>query len=604
MASVLTRGRFDREQCNSSIHLRGVLQKPARRRGSAEDVCPRKLRALKQVCKLSPIQVSVVFRHSYLRGFGEHMRFFNLTIAASVTLFASAFAQLPVNLTPTTTVTKELRINTSASGTYSNPSVGTTLGNVSKLPLRQLLPGFSGKIYASVVLFWGSSKHINVGYSAIDPAQVDRQIKDIISRGMDGAILDWYGAGSWQEQAAEVWAQEVLKYPGFEFAIQEDQNSHTLKACKTSSCAQTALINDLNFIASHYYGNSRYIYVNGRPLLPTFDVDWYYPDPSATLMPPNAIPVDWKTVRSSISGNPLIIDRTLFALTEPAIMSDGAFSWIGRNKLDPFDEFLSYISDFDNAALANPGRLAIGSVYKGFNDSAASWTQHRILDQHCGKLWLDTFTTNVQTLGNQINQLDALQVVTWNDYEEATNLETGVDNCLSVTAALNTTNLNWSISPNTTDSNASLSMFIVYVSKDGKNLAQMQALPTTARTLDLTQYALPAGNYKLFVKARGQPSIFNHLSGAVSFPIYSTLKVTSPSSNQLVTSPVAFSATASSSAGTSSIVLSIDGKAVLTAQGSALSTSKSLTPGVHSYLYTVLDKQSRSTKEGGSITVR
>jgi hypothetical protein len=532
------------------------------------------------------------------------MRRTYLVIAASACLLAPVFAQIPVNLTPTTSVAQETQNNTSAPGTYSDPSVGTTIGNVSKLPLRQLLPGFNGKIYASVVLFWGSSKHINVGYSAVDPAQVDRQIQDIISRGMDGAILDWYGAGSWQEQAAEVWRQEVLKFPGFEFAIQEDQNSHTLKACSTSACAQKALIGDLNFIASHYFSSSRYIHVNGRPLLPTFDVDWYYPDPSATLAAANAIPVDWTTVRASIAGNPLIIERTSFGLTEPAIMSDGAFNWIGRNKLDPYDEFLGYITGFDTTALSTPGRIAIGSVYKGFNDSAASWTQHRILDEHCGKLWLDTFATSVQALGNQINQLDAFQVTTWNDYEEATNLETGVENCLSVSAAVNGTRLKWAISPNTADSSATLSMFVVYISKDGKNLAQMQVLPTRARALDLTQYALPAGNYKLLVKARGQPSIHNHLSGAVPFPVYSTLKVASPSSNQVVTDPVLFSATATSGAGVSSIVLSIDGSAAYTAHGGSLSASLNLSAGRHKYLYTVWDNKGLATKEGGSITVK
>ena len=100
------------------------------------------------------------------------MRNFAIILAVSTAMLTSAFAQTPVNLTPTTTVAEQTQNNTSASGTYSNPSVGTTLGNLSKLPLRQLLPGFSGKIYASVVLFWGSGKHINVGYSAADPAQV------------------------------------------------------------------------------------------------------------------------------------------------------------------------------------------------------------------------------------------------------------------------------------------------------------------------------------------------------------------------------------------------------------------------------------------------
>jgi hypothetical protein len=120
----------------------------------------------------------------------------------------------------------------------------------------------------------------------------------------------------------------------------------------------------------------------------------------------------------------------------------------------------------------------------------------------------------------------------------------------------------------------------------------------------LTQYALPAGSYKLFVKARGQPSVFNHFSGGVSFPIYSTLKVASPSSNQVTTSPIAFSATATSSVGIRSIVLNIDGKPVYTAKGAALNTSISLSSGSHKYLYTVWDKKMRYTKEGGSITVQ
>lgn len=527
--------------------------------------------------------------------------FINVTCAA---LLATAFAQKPVDLTPTTTVAKQTQNNTSASGKYSDPSIGTTLGNVAKLPLKQLLPGYSGKIYASVVLFWGSKKHIDVGYNAADPAQVDRQIEDIMSRGMNGAILDWYGPTSGEETAAEVWLKEVAKYPGFEIAIQEDANSHTLKACGDSPCVQKALATDLNFIAAHYYASPHYMRINGRPVVPMFDVDWYYPDPSALIHAPNAIPIDWHKLRADISGNPVFVQRTANGLTEPGVMSDGGFAWIGLNKLDPMDEDLKYLVNFYNTALANPGRIAIGSVYKGFNDTKAPWTQHRILDQHCGKLWLDTFSTLIQTLGNQLDQLDALQVVTWNDYEEATVLEPGVGNCVSVTDSVSATQLNWSISPDTSDSNATLSMFVVYISTDGTNLAQLEILPTTARTLDLTQYALPQGNYKLFVKARGQPSIHNHLSGASSFSIYSTLKVKSPSSNEIVSNPVAFVASATSTFGVSSIVLNIDGKPVFTTHTGTLKTAFSLNKGAHTYLYTVWDKKGHYTKEGGSITVQ
>jgi len=54
--------------------------------------------------------------------------FFILVGAASC---SPLFAQIPVNLKPVTTVSQETVNNTSASGTYSNPSVGTVIGNVS-----------------------------------------------------------------------------------------------------------------------------------------------------------------------------------------------------------------------------------------------------------------------------------------------------------------------------------------------------------------------------------------------------------------------------------------------------------------------------------------
>jgi hypothetical protein len=146
-------------------------------------------------------------------------------------------------------------------------------------------------------------------------------------------------------------------------------------------------------------------------------------------------------------------------------------------------------------------------------------------------------------------------------------------------------------------------MFVVYVSKDGTNFAQLQTLATNARSLDLSQYALPAGNYKIFVKARGKPSIFNHLTSGVSFPVYSTLKVTSPTSNQVVSSPVSFNASASSPVGIKSIALKVDGKTVYTVYSTTLSKSLTLSSGPHSYMYVVWDSMGRSTKEGGSITV-
>jgi len=41
---------------------------------------------------------------------------------------------------------------------------------------------------AQLLLWFGQSNHINVGYNSNDPAQVRRQISDMISRGIDGVV--------------------------------------------------------------------------------------------------------------------------------------------------------------------------------------------------------------------------------------------------------------------------------------------------------------------------------------------------------------------------------------------------------------------------------
>jgi hypothetical protein len=54
-------------------------------------------------------------------------------------------------------------------------------------------PGARTKIYAHLVLWFGKSNHMNVGYNSSDPAQIKRQINDMISRGIDGVVMVWYG---------------------------------------------------------------------------------------------------------------------------------------------------------------------------------------------------------------------------------------------------------------------------------------------------------------------------------------------------------------------------------------------------------------------------
>ncbi len=125
-------------------------------------------------------------------------------------LLSSAFAgTLQVN--PTTTLSAETGNNTSTSNlwvTSSNSDLGAT--NISKVDTHTLMyPGYTGKIFAHLMGWFcmnsGSTavgagtqcgSHIQVGYNSSDPAEVHAQVQDMMSRGFDGVIHDWYGPGS------------------------------------------------------------------------------------------------------------------------------------------------------------------------------------------------------------------------------------------------------------------------------------------------------------------------------------------------------------------------------------------------------------------------
>jgi len=125
---------------------------------------------------------------------------------------------------------------------------------------------------------------------------------------------------------------------------------------------------------------------------------------------------------------------------------------------------------------------------------------------------LQTFS-EINGLYSSGKQLTDLQLVTWNDYEEATEIESGIDNCVTVAPSLFGNSLQWSISgdENTVDH------YTVYISTDGQNLMSLTDLAPGLRSLNLCGFPIPNGSYKLFVQAVGKPTLANQITGAVDY---------------------------------------------------------------------------------------
>jgi hypothetical protein len=386
----------------------------------------------------------------------------------------------------------------------------TPPANISRVPHSKLFPTVSGPIFVHLMPWFNlaSGQHSHVGYSSNDPAVVDAQIKDMVERGIGGVIADWYGPTRFEDTSMLVWKAEANKYNAgqlafqngvvpatpFWVAIEEDQGSPTLDGCTASTCADK-LAQDLNYIVSTYETQSFYPHdAQGRPLIFFFDM-------------PSKHPVDWTALRSKVPGQAFIQENGSGFTTGD--VSDGAFPWpqAAAGK-DPEDWGSAYLADYWAKGRAHPSAYAQASAWKGFDGSAETWN-HGLINQHCGQVWLDS----AATASSSGRSVDSVQIATWNDYQEGTSIEPGIDNCLSdVTVTLTGTTLSWTPEFTADGSTNTVDHFTVWARTSTDQMINASGpLPVTATSFNLAgAVGLTSGTtYRLYVKAVGKPSIKN-----------------------------------------------------------------------------------------------
>jgi hypothetical protein len=405
--------------------------------------------------------------------------------------------------------------NTSSADSFSAQTNGNAgSGNVSKVDVHTLLyPGATTKVYAHLMLWFGGTNHMNVGYNSADAKQIHRQIKDMISRGIDGVIVDWYGPNNSIDQATKLVMTEAEAHPGFTFAIMVDQGAIKRDSC--SGCSpQQVLISQLQYVEQTYFASKAYMALAGRPVVTNFNIDLAYS-------------INWDDIGSSLSTRPAFLFQNNNGFTH--VLSEGSYSWVMPTTSD---YGIGYLKSFYDAGLAIANEQTVGATYKGFNDTLASWGSSRIMGQQCGQTWLQTFS-KINSLYDSGKQLSALQLVTWNDYEEGTEIESGISNCLSVSASTAGNSLRWTVKGNEN----TVDHYAAFISTDGKNLMSLGQTYPGIGSLNLCSYSIPDGTYTFYVQAVGKPSITSQMSSAVQAQLSCgsssnpslTLKVNPPS---------------------------------------------------------------------------
>ncbi|HZD93420.1 MAG TPA: endo-1,3-alpha-glucanase family glycosylhydrolase [Candidatus Sulfotelmatobacter sp.] len=379
----------------------------------------------------------------------------------------------------------------------ANTSAAGNGAHVSRVPLRSLLyPGATTKIYVRVMPWFGDGKHIQVGYHSDDSQQIARQVTDMMSRGIDGAVVDWYGPNPGVSSRSTELLLKESEARGFQFAVSIDGGP--LKSCLQRGCDVNAqLLSELQYAEKNFENSPSYMRWQGRPVVFFFDADRYS--------------INWQQMRAGLRLSPLFIFRNSGAFENPN--GDGAFAWAApetANANDP--EAMQYLERFYTRAQKNPGKFAMGAIYKGFDDSRASWGQGRRIPENCGQTWLDTFA-QINRHYSASHQLPALLIVTWNDYEEGTAIEPGVGCAASVRAGVNGPSLFWDFNGNRN----TVDRFVIFDSQDRRRLVRLGETGPHENSFDLRGQNLNRGEHWLFVKAQGKAGMLDAISGPVQY---------------------------------------------------------------------------------------
>jgi len=267
----------------------------------------------------------------------------------------------------------------------------------------------------AVYLPWfGDRQHIKVGYRSDDPEVQRKQIARARDMGVQGFVVDWYGDRRPFLDHSYALLQRVASQNHFKVAImydetEDDNGQATDEALAAMTEAYAA------YLRPGAPGRDAYLEYNGRPVIFIF---------------PKRGHTDWNRVRAFVNGwasPPLLIYKEM-PPPQMAGAFDGYYPWVhpGSKGWAPNGENWGkdYLESFYQRMKGQPDKITVGTVWPGFDDSKASWSLNRRIDDRCGKTWDDTM--QLFHSYNQIRPMPFLLIATWNDYEEGTAIEPGV----------------------------------------------------------------------------------------------------------------------------------------------------------------------------------
>ncbi|MGQ9609854.1 MAG: glycoside hydrolase family 71/99-like protein [bacterium] len=249
-------------------------------------------------------------------------------------------------------------------------------------------------------------------YDSSDPFLLEYHTLLMKVAGIDGVIIDWYGSKDFYDYAIinrnTCMIINFAEKAGLEYAIcYEDQTiKHKINAKYIN--VEDAIEHgkkDMLYLQSKWFNNKLYLKLDERPVLLVFGPQYFFESSQ------------WDALFSVLNKRPHLFtqDHVLYSAATGAFLWPPV--WLSHKVLD-IEDCDKFIDDFYRNS--KNWDSVIGSAFPGFHDiygEVGVGKSYAYLDPKEGKTFLHTFQKAME------NDVDVIQIVTWNDFGEGTNIE-------------------------------------------------------------------------------------------------------------------------------------------------------------------------------------
>lgn len=252
-------------------------------------------------------------------------------------------------------------------------------------------------------------------YDSDDPDVLRCQVMLMKLAGIDGVIVDWYGNDEFADYGVNNRNTEallpVIRRAGMHFAICYEDQTVPKEIGGGVFSKEDAVAHGqklMEWMQTHFFSSPAYVKMNGRPVLLSFG-NPYYDDSQ------------WNRIFSVLPQKPLYFTES--SLREPTAAA-GGFDWPqphGGTQDGGTQDAMQQQAAFYQRFQSSP--LFIAAAFPRFDDiyqQAGVGPSYGRIEGRAGQTYTDTLTKALRSYA------PIVQLVTWNDWGEGTQIEPSV----------------------------------------------------------------------------------------------------------------------------------------------------------------------------------